>query len=172
MTPHYPLRSPPDTYGYDIEHYTINVSVKDSGSLVPTCADVRGLIVEPTELVVQEGNTKTYTVELTHPPTHDMTITATAGGDVEVSDDGNSFGETTTLTFTAGESGNWRTAQTVTVKGKTDQDAQDGRGTIRHMPATEDTGYTDVRASDVNVTVVDTDTPPGPDLFTLVAEGQ
>ena len=163
----HPQRPPPETYGYDIEHYTINVSVKDSGSLVPTCADVRGVIVEPTELEVQEGNTETYTVELTHPPTHEMTITATADGDVEVSDDGNSFGETITLTFTAGESGNWRTAQTVTVRGKTDQDAQDGRGTITHMLTTADTDY-----SDVNVTVVDTDTPPGPDLFTLVAEGQ
>ena len=64
----HPQRPPPETYGYTIDHYTIRVRVNDSGSLVPTCEGVRGVIVEPMDVSITEGETGTYSVELTHPP--------------------------------------------------------------------------------------------------------
>ena len=68
--------------------------------------DTRGVDVSPTTLAVAEGGNDTYTVVLSSEPTGPVTVTTSVTGspDVTVSP--------SPLTFTTGD---WNTAQTVTV---------------------------------------------------------
>ena len=75
--------------------YGLAVTVTDDG--------IPGVTLTPTSLTVNEGSTADYTVELDVPPTVDVTINITGGGDVTVNPN--------SLTFT---SATWNTAKTVT----------------------------------------------------------
>ena len=113
--------------------------------------DERGVTVTPTSLTVAEGGSKTYTVVLDSEPTADVTVTPsrTAGSSPDVTLDKSS------LTFTTG---NWDTAQTVTVSAAEDADAEADAATIEHAVAGGDYGSNGVTASDVAVTVNDNET--------------
>ena len=98
-----------------------------------------GVTVSPTSLALTElGSSstveKTYTVVLDTDPGADVTITATSGDAtaVEVDTDAGTTGNQSTLTFTHGNSGNWSTAQTVTVRALNDGDAAGESFSITH----------------------------------------
>ncbi len=131
----------------------------------------------PSATVVTEasgdGNTDTYTVVLDTEPTHTVTVTVTAPSGLLV--DGPDAGETETLTFTTGNSGNWNTAQTVTVYGEDDRVDQGTERSlsITHAAASDDPAYDEIAIAGVTVTVTDDDEAGltlTPDSLT-VAEG-
>ena len=109
--------------------------------------DALGVSVSPTSLSVEEGETTAYTVVLITEPSGTVTVTPSSG------DTGAATFSPSGLTFT---SSNWNTAQTVTVSGEEDDDANDETVTISHSVS----GYDSVTtADDVSVTVSDNDTP-------------
>ena len=103
-----------------------------------------GLTVTPTTLTVDEGGGGTYTVVLDTRPSATVTVTVggTTGTDVSVGD--------TTLAFTTG---NWSTAQTVTVSAAEDADAVNDTVTLTHTPTGG--GYDGISGASVAVTVLD-----------------
>ena len=116
--------------------------------------DTAGVSVVPeTSLRVDEGGADgSYTVVLASEPSGNVTVTATSGntGAVTVSP--------MSLTFTTG---NWATAQTVTVRAvdDTDANADDETVEVSHMVAsTDDAVYDAVTAAGVSVDVDDDDT--------------
>ena len=131
-------------------------------SVTVTDNDTDGVTVAPQALTVAEGETRTYTVKLNTKPTGSVTVTPSSG-DAEVAT------VSGTLTFTTGD---WNTAQTVTVSG-VDNNVASGNGntTVNHAV----TGYGSVSsAAPVSVTVTDNDTDGvtvAPQALT-VAEGE
>ena len=104
-----------------------------------------GVTVTPPRLTVAEGDTGTYTVELTVVPTGDVTVSVTGADDVTVSP--------ASLTFSTAT---WNTAQTVTVTAAEDDDAVDDRVTVAHaVLALSATEYDGVTLAGVDVTVAD-----------------
>ena len=118
---------------------------------------------------VGEGGTGTYTVVLASEPSGNVTVTATSAntGAVTVT-------PPTSLTFTTG---NWATAQTVTVRAEQDDNADDETVEVSHMVAsTDDAVYDAVTAAGVSVDVDDDDTAgvtvvPDTSLLSSVGEG-
>ncbi len=107
--------------------------------------DTEGLTLSKSELTVaEEGSSVTYTVQLATKPA--ASVTVTVGGD--------SLGEVsaspTSLTFTTG---NWSTAQTVTVSAGDDADAANDSATLVNSAGSE---YGSV-SKNVAVTVTDND---------------
>ena len=95
------------------------------------------------------GDTADYTVELDVPPTNDVTINITGGGDVSV--------KPAMLTFT---SATWNTAQTVMVTAAQDSDAVDDAQTVGHAMASSSADeYTGVTVDGLDVTVDDDERP-------------
>ena len=134
--------------------------------------DTAGVTVVPdTSLLssVGEGGTGTYTVVLASEPSGTVTVTATSAntGAVTVT-------PPTSLTFTTG---NWATAQTVTVRAEQDDNADDETVEVSHMVAsTDDAVYDAVTAAGVSVDVTDDDTAgvtvvPAASLLSSVGEG-
>ena len=108
-----------------------------------------GVTVSSTELTLQEGSSADYTVVLDSEPVDDVTITIGGHANTDVSVSPGS------LTFT---SGNWETAQTVTVIAAADADAvADAPVTLTHTGSGA-TEYTDVAGGEVTVTITETDT--------------
>ncbi|MBF2756042.1 MAG: hypothetical protein ISN29_12440, partial [Gammaproteobacteria bacterium AqS3] len=100
--------------GYDNVESRVSVTVREN--------DSAGLEISESSLNINEDDTATFTVKLTSEPTATVKVTlaqpsATANDDVTL--------DKTSLTFTTG---NWNTAQTVTVSA--DDDADDGTATI------------------------------------------
>ena len=89
--------------GYGSVTTAANVSVTVSDN------DTAGVSVSPTSLSVRESGTTTYTVVLNTEPSGTVTVTPSSG------DTGAATLSPSSLTFT---SGNWDTAQTVTVSGQ------------------------------------------------------
>ena len=123
-----------------------------AGSVAVTVKDAPGVAISETALIVQEGNTGTYTVVLNTEPAGDVTVTISghAGPDVSV--------DKTTLTFTTTT---WSAAQTVTVTA-TDDATNEGSETftLTHTVAsTDDTVYGGITSPDLDVEVTDNDTP-------------
>ena len=119
-----------------------------SGDLEVTVTDDdRGIVLSPTSLTVDEGDTTgaTYTVKLATQPSEDVTVTVSGhnGTDVTLNK--------TTLTFTTS---NWGTAQTVTVKAAEDDDGTDDTVTLTHTAAG---GNYAGASGDLKVTVADDD---------------
>ena len=126
--------------GYD------SVSTADDVSVTVSDNDTAGVSVSPTSLSVDESGTTTYTVVLTAEPSGSVTVTPSSD------DTGAATLSPASLTFT---SSNWDTAQTVTVSGEEDDDANDETVTVSHSVS----GYDSVTtADDVSVTVTDDDT--------------
>ena len=122
-----------------------------AGSVAVTVKDAPGGAISETALIVQEGNTGTYTVVLNTEPAGDVTVTISghAGPDVSV--------DKTTLTFTATT---WETAQTVTVTA-VDDEIDDGETvTLTHTVASAaDSDYEGISAGSVAVSITDDDLP-------------
>ena len=127
-----------DATNNPVNQRTTSATVQDN--------DTRGVTVSGSPLVVNEGGTGAYRVELTSAPTGQVTITlslASPGNeDVTVSP--------TTLTFTAT---NWDTPQTVTVTTTEDTDDVPDTATITHTVTGADYGANNVTAESVTVTV-------------------
>ena len=114
----------------------------------------------PLSLTVPEGESGTYTVELSSQPTAAVTVALTASAGLTV--------EPESLTFAAR---GWSAAQTVTVTALHDADAVDGSATV--SPAVTGGDYENLAAADVTVTVDDDETQGvvlAPETLT-VAEG-
>ncbi len=110
-----------------------------------------------TELGSSGAVEKTYAVALAADPTADVTITV-ANGDptaVEVDADSGAPGNQNTLTFTHGSSGNWATAQTVTVRALNDADADNESFDITHSASAANGPYDGVVIDTVEVTTTD-----------------
>ncbi len=110
-----------------------------------------------TELGSSNAAEKTYTVALASDPTADVTITV-ANGDataVEVDTDSGAAGNQRTLTFTHGSSGNWATAQTVTVRALNDGDGDNESFEIAHSASAASGPYDGATISPVAVTTTD-----------------
>ena len=108
-----------------------------------------GVTVTPSSLTVAEGDTGTYTVELSVVPTGDVTVSVTGGGDVTVSP--------ASLTFSTSS---WNTAQTVTVTAGHDDDAADDTQTVAHAVVTGGaTEYDGATLDGVDVTITDDEEP-------------
>ena len=121
----------------------------DGLAVTVTDDEVPGVTLTPTTLTVAEGDTADYTVELDVPPTDDVTINITGGGDVSV--------KPAMLTFT---SATWDTAQTVMVTAAQDSDAVDDAQTVGHAVASSSAGeYTGVVVDGLDVTVDDDERP-------------
>ena len=105
--------------------------------------DIVGLTVTPTSLMVDEGDTNTYTVKLLTQPATTVTVT------VSSDDTGAATVNRSTLRFTTS---NWDMEQTVTVRGVNDDDSTDETVTITHTASGGE-------YETVTVTVVDNDTP-------------
>ncbi len=123
-----------------------------------------GVTISPTSLALTElGSSstveKTYTVVLDTDPGVDVTITATNGDAtaVEVDTNAGTTGNQNTLTFTHGNSGNWSTAQTVTVRALNDLDSANESFNITHAAtATGNTApYHGISVPSVAVTTTD-----------------
>ncbi len=131
---------------YDGIAGTVTVAVKDD--------EMAGLVFSPSAVAVDEGSTATYMVRLSHVPTASVTVTASVlsgdAGAAAVDTDEGRDGNQSTLIFTTGD---WDTAQTVTVYGVEDDDASDETLTISHS-ASGAPEYEGV-AGAVTVTVAD-----------------
>ena len=134
------------------ETVTVSHSVSGYGSVTAhsvtvtvTDSDTAGVRVEPTSVSPSEGVTLTYTVTLVTLPAGNVTISPSSG------DSGAVGVEPASLTFTAA---NWNTAQTVSVTGVQDADANNETVTVSHSVS----GYGSVTAHSVTVTVTDNDT--------------
>ena len=110
--------------------------------------DTAGVKLGKTELIVTEGRSVTYTVELDSEPTADVTVTITghAGTDLALTP------ATATLTFTPST---WGRAQTVTVAAGHDGDVLDDSARLTHR-ARGATEYASVAAV-LSVAVTDDD---------------
>ena len=127
-----------------------NATIKDGEATgVITDDDVRGVIVIPTALTVDEGGSTSYTVVLTSEPTADATVTIQVPENAEVAVNA------TELTFTAED---WNQAQTITVTAAHDDDAVDDEPVaVTHVVSGGD--YGTVTAASVAVTILEDDTP-------------
>ena len=103
----------------------------------------------------EAGGTATFPVRLWTQPSAAVTVS------VSSLDTGEGTVSPQTLTFTGGSSGNWNTAQTVTVTG-VDDSVGDGTVTwqVRLDPSSGDTGYNGLANLDVNVTTTDDELRP------------
>ncbi len=111
------------------------------------------LVLSKTSLTVEEGATTgdSYTVKLSHQPSVEVTVTVSGQSGTDLTLTG--LSATNTLTFTTG---NWGTAQTVTVKAGEDEDAANDSATLAHTSAG---GEYAGAAANLPVTVTDDETP-------------
>ncbi len=131
----------------------------------PATATPRGAAgvttTQPVDRQVTEGDTAdtaTFTVELDTPPSSDvtLTVTAVAGLELDGPDPGGTFGSSEALTFT---SGNWSTAQTVTVRATDDSVDRPSGGElpVSYLTASSDSDYNSLLGAAAVVTVTDND---------------
>ena len=108
-----------------------------------------GVTISRTTLTIDEGGSETYTVVLTSEPAGQVTVTVGGHAGTDVSLDN------TQLTFTTG---NWSTAQTVTVNAGQDDDAVDDTATLTHtVSSTGDSAYDSLPADSVAVRITEND---------------
>ena len=126
-------------------------------TLTVTDDDDAGFALDPVALTVAEGADSSYTVALTSQPTGAVTVTVAAPAGEHVTLDGpdadSAFTKSETIEFTTG---NWNTAQTVTVRAGEDDDAANDTAALTHSATGG--GYNAVAGSLV-VAVTDDDTP-------------
>ena len=128
-------------WGLSVTEGTVTVDVMDN--------DEPDVSVSRTTLDVVEGGTATYTVKLDTIPADDVAVEITS------SDTGKATVLPETLTFTTG---NWQTAQTVTVTAGNDADTTNDAVTLTHSATSTDTDYQGISNAEVTVTVEDNDT--------------
>ena len=113
--------------------------------------DTAGVTISKSSLTVteQDSSGDTYTVVLDSQPTANVTISigGQSGTDVTAAP--------TPMTFTTG---NWATAQTVTVTGDDDADLTNDMVSLTHNAASSDSDYDGITITGLTVTVADNDT--------------
>ena len=138
-----------DDSAYDaLADLSVTVTVQDN--------DTVGVSINPTTLTVTEGSSMDYSVKLTSQPAGDVTVTVSGHSGTGAALSGTSLSADNELTFTTG---NWSTAQTVTVTGTDDSTAEgDETVTLAHaVSSTDDTAYNALSDLSVTVTVQDND---------------
>ena len=113
--------------------------------------DTAGVTVSESALTVTEENATgdTYTVVLDSQPTASVTVTVEGLGSSDVT------ANPASLTFTTG---NWATAQTVTVTAGDDADLTDDMVSLTHSAMSSDSAYQGITIAGLTVTVNDNDT--------------
>ena len=111
--------------------------------------DVRGVVVTPTRLEIDEGSSEQYTVRLTAEPLSDVTVSVGVPGGAPLAAD------PVVLTFTPTT---WSAAQTVTVTVEDDADAV-MHADVELTHTVGGGGYDGVTASSVAVTLAETTVP-------------
>ncbi|MBF2754275.1 MAG: hypothetical protein ISN29_03330 [Gammaproteobacteria bacterium AqS3] len=116
--------------GADSAGMTSNVSVKVIEN------DRAELILSTPSLVIEEGGSGNFNVRLSMRPLSTVTVTLEQPGnaDLKVDTDAQTNGDQNTLTFTTG---NWETAQQVTVRAAEDDDAVSEPASLVSMTVTE-----------------------------------
>ena len=129
---------------------TLQVTVNDD--------DTAAVVISPdSTLVLGEGSMQTFTVALSNEPSGDVTVALASD------DEGAATLSTSSLTFTSGD---WNTAQTVTVTGVEDDNSADETVTVTANPSEAD--YDNAADATLQVTVSDSDiasvliSPAGP----------
>ena len=122
---------------YESETSSVSVTVLDD--------DAVGLVVDPGSLPISENGSGSFAVSLATRPSASVSVTVSSGdvGAVSV--------PSQALTFTTG---NWSTAQSVTVSGVDDADADDESVTVTLTASSSDLNYEGETAS-VSVSVID-----------------
>ena len=126
--------------------------------------ETAGVSIAPTELTIAEGGSDSYKVVLTSKPSHEVTVTISRSGDIDIDRNPDR------LTFS---SSNWNTAQTVTISTAQDGDGIDDAATLSHTVTSTDADYNGIGVSEVAVTVTDNEAAGvsiGPAQLTI-AEG-
>ena len=138
--------------------YTVRVIANRTGANDgPPSAEVKGtpaaagVTVSESALTVTEEDATgdTYTVVLDRLPTASVTVTVSGHASTDVTP------APASLTFTTG---NWETAQMVTVTAGNDADTTNDTVTLTHNAASTDTDYEGITGAGVTVTVNDNDT--------------
>ena len=146
---------------------TLTVSGTDYGGVTATVVvtvtddETPGLVVDPESLRVDEGGTASFDVELATEPLADVDVTVSSGDPGAASSSGS-------FKFTRS---NWNIAQSVTVRGVSDDDAGDESVTIGLLASG---GYYTNETATVAVTVNDNDTPAlvvDPESLTVAEDG-
>ena len=104
----------------------------------------------PSTLEMEDGGSGTYTVVLGKAPGAAVTIRVTGSED----SDTDLTASPAALTFTTG---NWTTAQTVTVASALDDDTADDEAVFHHLAESDDVGYDEVDLGRVTATATDRD---------------
>ena len=132
--------------------------------------DTAGVTVSETALTVEEQDSSgnTYTVVLDSEPTASVTVTIAghSGTDVSLV---TSNSTPATLVFTTG---NWSTAQTVTVTAATDANTADETINLTHAATSTDSDYGGITIAGVTVTVQDNDTAKVTGLMLTPGDGE
>ena len=121
-----------------------NAVLSNQGWGVIRDEDVRGLVLTPPTLTLDEDTSSEYYVALTSQPTATVTVSLTASNGVTL--------DVSSLSFTATD---WSTQQKVTVTAADDADAADGAATITHAFAGGD--YQGLSAVEMTINIRDND---------------
>ena len=142
--------------------FNVTITLKD-GSRPVTSTD--GVTLSESALTLTElGSSsdveKTYTVVLDTDPGADVTFTATVpaanSSEVEIKTGSAAFGSSATLTFTHGNTGNWSSAQTVTVRALNDANATNTTSfNLTHSLTVASGPYASITPDPVAVSVTD-----------------
>ena len=150
----------------DATNYPTSTTVSPVAITVTAVVPNAGLIITETDgdtTVSEDGTTltDTYTIALSTEPTHNVTVTVTAGAEAQVNKTDGTAGSEQTLTFTPSGTGIWSAAQTITVTGVDDNIDNTGNErtvSITHAATSTDPNYIITNAGSVSVTVADDDT--------------
>ena len=144
---------------YQVGHQNTPLVDADGNSCGSACTvtviitddDTANVTVSKTALTVTEEDTTgdSYTVVLNSQPTADVTITVGGQSGTDVT------AAPSPMTFTTG---NWDTAQTVTVTGDDDTDLGNNMVSLTHHAVSSDGDYQGITIAGVTVTVNDNDT--------------
>ena len=158
------LTAAPGDYELTIDTTTLEDLAGNSGELLATKTfSVVENIAPAIEInqfdgaieVVEGGETDSYSIVLTAPPTADVTISIQTDGQTTVGDelatDGEATATETTIAFT---SDNWNQPQIVSVAAVDDGEVEEERtSTITHAVASDDPNYSAIEIADLEVTV-------------------
>ena len=140
----------------DLAYSLVDASGDSCGSnckvtVTITDDDTAGVTISKSSLTVteQDSSGDTYTVVLDSQPTANVTISVGGQSGTDVT------AAPTPMTFTTG---NWATAQTVTVTGDDDADLTNDMVSLTHNAASSDSDYDGITIAGLTVTVADNDT--------------
>ena len=124
---------------------TYNINPQNNSVNLTTCD---GIVVSSTRVSVPEGSTADYTVRLATAPTSSTTVELVLTGDSDIT----TSGSLSSLTFTTG---NWSTAQTVTLSAAPDGDNTSSTATITHTATGGGNNYNNITSTVIAIEVDD-----------------